>query len=107
MRFFNSIKLKHIHMPKIKYFSADWCSPCKQQKPIINEIEGELDDVTVSRHDVEDASEEANKFNVRSVPTLIVLNDDGNVVDQFTGLTQKDDLVAAIEEAGTNEAAPL
>jgi|AntDeeMetageno51_2_1112566.scaffolds.fasta_scaffold10976_1 thioredoxin 1 len=93
-------------MVELKYFSADWCGPCKQQKPIVNDLEEERDDLTVERHDVDEEQDLANKFNVRSVPTIVVLND-GDIVTVFSGFTQKNDLVEAIEGAEANGTAPL
>jgi thioredoxin 1 len=41
----------------------------------------------------------ANQYQVRSLPTLVVENDDG-VVDRFVGVTQREDIEAALSEAG-------
>jgi Thioredoxin domain-containing protein len=81
-------------------FYADWCGPCKTQDPILEEVEDELGDAfELQKVDVDEKQDVANQYQVRSLPTLIVENDDG-VVDRFVGVTQKEDITAAISEAG-------
>ncbi|ESS13020.1 MAG: thioredoxin domain-containing protein [uncultured archaeon A07HR60] len=48
--------------------------------------------------DVDENQDVANDYQVRSIPTLVVENDDG-VVDRFVGVTQKEDLKTALNEA--------
>ncbi|WP_281195614.1 thioredoxin [Halorubrum sp. F4] len=80
-------------------FYADWCGPCKTQDPILEEVEEELGDAfELQKVDVDQEQDVANQYQVRSLPTLIVENDDG-VVDRFVGVTQKEDITAAISEA--------
>ncbi|MFW6017622.1 MAG: thioredoxin family protein [Halapricum sp.] len=80
-------------------FMADWCGPCKTQEPIIEDIEDDYPDVEFERIDVDENQDIANEYQVRSLPTLIVENDDG-VVDRFIGVTQAEDIENALEEAG-------
>ena len=81
-------------------FYADWCGPCKTQDPILEDVQEELGDVfELQKVDVDEEQDVANQYQVRSLPTLIVENDDG-VVDRFVGVTQKEDITAAISEAG-------
>ncbi|QSG15152.1 thioredoxin family protein [Halapricum desulfuricans] len=80
-------------------FQADWCGPCKTQEPIIKDLEEDYPDVEFERIDVDERQDIANEYQVRSLPTLIVENDDG-VVDRFIGVTQADDLEDALQEAG-------
>ena len=101
MRFFNRTHLQFIQydtMVVLKYFSADWCGPCTQQKPIVNSLEDDVDDLTVDRHDVDEDQDLANKYNVRSVPTLVVLNDD-DILTVFTGFTQESEIRAGLDDA--------
>ena len=80
-------------------FYADWCGPCKTQDPILEEVEAELGDAfELQKVDVDQELDVANQYQVRSLPTLVVENDDG-VVDRFVGVTQKEDITAAIDEA--------
>ena len=80
-------------------FYADWCGPCKNQDPILEELSGDYPDVDFEKVDVEADQETANEYSVRSLPTLVVENDDG-VVQRFVGVTQRDDLEEALGEAG-------
>ncbi len=82
----------------IKDFYADWCGPCKSQEQILEELEAEYDGVEFERIDVDERQEIANEYQVRSLPTLIVENDDG-IVDRFVGVTQASDLADAFEKA--------
>jgi len=80
-------------------FQADWCGPCKTQEPIIEDLEEDYPDVEFERIDVDERQDIANEYQVRSLPTLIIENDDG-VVERFIGVTQADDLEDALQEAG-------
>jgi thioredoxin 1 len=80
-------------------FYADWCGPCKTQDPILEELSGDYPDVDFEKVDVEADQETANEYSVRSLPTLVVENDDG-VVQRFVGVTQREDLEEALGEAG-------
>ena len=80
-------------------FYADWCGPCKNQDPILEELSEDYPDVEFEKVDVEADQETANEYSVRSLPTLVVENDDG-VVQRFVGVTQRDDLEEALGEAG-------
>ena len=79
-------------------FYADWCGPCKTQDPILEELEADYEDVEFAKVDVDEEQDVANQYQVRSLPTLVVENDDG-IVDRFVGVTQREDLEAALEEA--------
>ena len=48
---------------------------------------------------VDEEQDVANEYQVRSLPTLIVENDDG-IVERFVGVTQREDIESALEEAG-------
>ncbi|MFB6182933.1 MAG: thioredoxin [Haloarculaceae archaeon] len=80
-------------------FYADWCGPCKTQDPILEDLEEEWGDtVTFEKVNVDEQQDVANEYQVRSLPTLIVENDDG-IVDRFVGVTQADDLESALQKA--------
>jgi thioredoxin 1 len=85
---------------KLLDFYADWCGPCKTQDPILEELEADYGEtVSFEKVDVDEAQDVANQYSVRSLPTLIVENDDG-IVDRFVGVTQREQLEAALKEAG-------
>jgi thioredoxin 1 len=83
----------------LKDFYADWCGPCKTQDPILEEMEEDWADVEFEKIDVDEAEDVANEYSVRSIPTIVVENDDG-IVERFVGVTQRDKLEDALEEAG-------
>ena len=69
-------------MKTMKYFSATWCGPCKTFKPVMNEIAGEGHSVQFI--DIDQQQDIAAKYNVRSVPT-VVIEENGVEVDRFVG----------------------
>ena len=73
-------------MKTIKYFSAAWCGPCKAFKPVMNEIKSE--GYYVEFIDIDMLTDLAQKYNVRSVPT-VVIEEGGVEVDRFVGSIPK------------------
>ena len=59
----------------ILYFTADWCNPCKQTKPIIEELNREQIMAKFFIIDVDSEIEMAKDFEIRSVPTFVVMKD--------------------------------
>ena len=53
-------------------FYADWCGPCRMVSPIVDEIAKERSDITVGKVNVDDENALAMKYDVMSIPTLIV-----------------------------------
>ena len=84
---------------QLKDFYADWCGPCKTQDPILEELLEDYDSVELEKIDVDEHQDVANEYQVRSLPTVVVENDDG-IVDRFVGVTQREDLEQALREAG-------
>ncbi|BAB06817.1 thioredoxin [Halalkalibacterium halodurans] len=79
-------------------FWAPWCGPCKMIAPVLEELDGEMGDkVKIAKLDVDENQETASKFNVMSIPTLIVFKD-GQVVDQVTGFQPKDALAELLNK---------
>lgn len=76
-------------------FYAQWCGPCKMLRPIIDEIAGENSTVKFVSIDIDEEIELAEKYNVSSVPCL-VLFEKGNEVKRSVGLISKDDIVDLI-----------
>ena len=57
----------------ILYFTADWCNPCKQTKPIVEELNREQIMAKFFIIDVDSEIEMAKDFEIRSVPTFVVM----------------------------------
>jgi len=83
----------------LKDFYADWCGPCKTQDPILEEVAEDYPNVSFEKVNVDEEQDVANEYQVRSLPTLIVENDDG-IVERFVGVTQRDDIESALQQAG-------
>ncbi|HNW09062.1 MAG TPA: thioredoxin [bacterium] len=76
--------------PVLVDFFADWCGPCKMQAPIIEQLAEEIDDkAKIGKLDVDANPAIAQKYEVMSIPTLIIFKD-GQVVERLTGLQSKD-----------------
>ena len=78
-------------------FYADWCGPCKMMSPIIDSIaEENLENVKVGKINVDENGELAEKYNVMSIPTIIVFKN-GTPVKGFVGVTGKQEIVDALK----------
>jgi len=56
-------------------FYADWCGPCQMLKPTIEEFEKLHPEVTVTRINIDEEEELAEKYSVEGIPCLVVLKD--------------------------------
>jgi len=85
-------------MPVLVDFYAEWCGPCKMLSPVIDELSAELDGrVKVVKADVDDVQTIAARFQVMSIPNLILFKG-GQVVQQLVGVMTKDQLREKILE---------
>jgi thioredoxin 1 len=89
--------LKTKQMVTVKKFSAVWCGPCRALAPVMNEVKTQFSNVIFEDYDVDVAYDEATKYGVRSVPTIIIERD-GKEVERFTGVSSKMAYINAINE---------
>ena len=77
-------------------FYADWCGPCKMMSPIIDEISEEMkENLKVGKINVDENQELAVKYNVMSIPTIMIF-ENGNLIKTFVGVTAKQDILKEI-----------
>ncbi|MDY6762100.1 MAG: thioredoxin [Candidatus Nanohaloarchaea archaeon] len=79
-------------------FWAEWCGPCKQMAPIIDDLSEEMDDVNFGKVDVEEHQDLATEHGVRSIPTFVLMQD-GEEVDRAMGAMSKSDFQDWIQES--------
>ena len=73
-------------MLEVKKFEADWCGPCKALKPILENVSNKFGNtVNFSYINIDEQFEVAQKYHVRSVPT-VVIEKDGVEVNRFVGV---------------------
>jgi len=81
-------------MSHVLYFTADWCNPCKKVKPIVEEMN--KDSVTKFQMiDVDSEMELTKKFEIRSVPTFILIKN-GTEIKRTTGAQTREQLEAFV-----------
>jgi thioredoxin 1 len=62
--------------PVLVDFSAEWCGPCKMMGPVLEQLKDKMEDrVRILKIDVDSNRELAHKYNIRSVPTLMVFQE--------------------------------
>ena len=76
-------------------FNAQWCGPCKMLKPIIDSIAEERKDVKVVSIDIDEEDELAEKYEVFSIPCVVVFKN-GEEVNRSVGFKQKQDILNLI-----------
>lgn len=84
--------------PTLVDFYANWCVPCEMMTPIIDQTKVELGDkANVLKVDVDNNAEVARKYQIRSIPTLLIFKE-GEVVWRQSGVPQKEMIVESVKK---------
>lgn len=88
-------------MKTLLKFSADYCTPCKQLTKTFGEII--LEGITLEEIDIEGNLDLVKQWSIRSVPTLILLDEDGKEIKRHTGSLSATALMEFLEQEPSKE----
>ena len=74
-------------MKKVMMFSASWCAPCQRTKPVFVSLRQEVKDIQMEIIDVDEAPNLSQQYEIKAVPTFVLLNDDKEVARASGGMT--------------------
>ncbi|MDE1191314.1 MAG: thioredoxin domain-containing protein [Arachidicoccus sp.] len=83
--------------PVLLEFFADWCMPCKTLSPIIDKIENKVNSlIDVKKINIDKEKNLTAEFYIQSVPTLILLDNNGEIFWRFAGVTTELEIIKQI-----------
>ncbi len=91
-------------LPRFVEVGADSCVPCKMMQPVLDELRSDYaGELTVEFADVWKNPELGDRYGVRTIPTQIIYDAEGNEVFRHTGFWAKEDIDAKLKELGIIE----
>ena len=86
-------------MKKVLYFSTAWCGPCKTFKPVVQQVSQETG-IPVTYLDADQDQEMAKKYNINSVPTIVIVDAVGSILYRNAGIMPKGQLSQLLRAIG-------
>ena len=84
--------------PTVVDFWAEWCGPCKQIGPALEEISNEMsEEVVIAKHNIDEQPNIPTKYGIRGIPTMLLFKD-GDLKATKVGATTKSNIVSWIKE---------
>lgn len=83
-------------IPVLIDFYADWCGPCKMLSPIVEEVAKENSNIKVVKVDVDESQKTAIKYQIMSIPTLVVIKN-GNEATRSVGIIGKSQILDMVK----------
>ena len=82
--------------PTLVDFWAEWCGPCKQLSPILEEISNEMSEVVFAKHNIDEQPNMPVKYGVRGIPTMLIFKK-GELCGTKVGVTTKSNIISWIK----------